>query len=295
MRVIGHLPDEASAATFSDFLYVQGITNQVEADAGRWAVWIHADEHLEKAKDWLAHFRGHPGDPRFRKESAQARALREREAADQDAAGRRFFDRKQVFRSTTPYGIGPLTFGLVLACVVVAGLRFGWSDEQVLRALRISNYFKQVLPEVLGGEVWRLFTPTLLHFGVLHLLFNMMWLFDLGAMIEGRQGTRRLALLVVVIAGLSNLGQYYASGPNFGGMSGVVYGLLGYIWMKGKFDPASGLNLHPQTVAMMLIWFVLCLTGWIGQIANTAHGVGLVVGMAWGILAGHPRFRKRLG
>ena len=61
---------------------------------------------------------------------------------------------------------------------------------------------------------------------------------------EARQGTWRLASLVVVIAALSNLGQYYVSGPNFFGISGVVYGLFGYIWMKGKFDPASGLFVN---------------------------------------------------
>ena len=84
------------------------------------------------------------------------------------------------------------------------------------------------------------------------------WLRDLGSMIEERQSTRRLALLVFTISAASNLAQYLVSGPRFGGMSGVVYGLLGYIWIRGKFDPSSGLFLHPTTVQMMLIWFVLC-------------------------------------
>ena len=50
--------------------------------------------------------------------------------------------------------------------------------------------------------------------------------------------------LVLVIAALSNLGQYFVSGPNFCGISGVVYGLFGYIWMKGRFDPASVRGAH---------------------------------------------------
>jgi GlpG protein len=93
-------------------------------------------------------------------------------------------------------------------------------------------------------------------------------------------------LLVVVIGIGSNLGQtYIGNSPAFGGMSGVVYGLLGYIWVRGKCDPASGLYLHPSTVVMMLVWFFACLTGMIGHIANAAHGVGLVMGMAWGYLS----------
>ena len=100
---------------------------------------------------------------------------------------------------------------------------------------------------------------------------------------------------VLVIAVLSNLAQYYISGPYFCGISGVVYGLFGYIWMKGKFDPASGFYLHPQTVMMMLIFFVLCLTQLIPGIANTVHGVGLAVGVAWGFLASLPALRSRSG
>ena len=113
----------------------------------------------------------------------------------------------------------------------------------------------------------------------------MLWLRDLGSMIEGRQSTRQLALLVVLMGVCSNVAQYFASGPMFGGMSGVVYGLLGYIWIRGKFDPGSGLFLHQTTVVMMLVWYVLCLMNLLGNIANTAHTVGLFMGMGWGYLA----------
>jgi GlpG protein len=146
-----------------------------------------------------------------------------------------------------------------------------------------------MLPEVRRGEIWRLFTPSIIHLGFLHIIFNMLWLRDLGSMIEARQGALTLAVLVLVFAVLSNFGQYYVSGPGFGGMSGVVYGLLGYIWIRGKMDPGSGLFLHPSTVNMMLIWFVLCYTGLLGPlvggIANTTHAVGLAAGISWGYLS----------
>src|SRR5262249_46234350 len=121
----------------------------------------------------------------------------------------------------------------------------------------------------------------------LHILFNMLWLRDLGSMIEGRQSSLHLLLLVLIIGACSNLGQCYIGmkGPDFGGMSGVVYGLLGYIWIRGKFDPGSGLYLHPTTVWMMVIWFIACFTPFIPNIANSAHAVGLGMGMAWGYLS----------
>jgi GlpG protein len=141
------------------------------------------------------------------------------------------------------------------------------------------------LPEIRHGEVWRLVTPIFIHFTIAHILFNMLWLFDLGTMIERRQSTRVLSVLVLVIAVLSNFGQYLWQGPVFGGMSGVVYGLIGYIWLRGKFDPASGLFLHSSTVTMAVIWFVLCLVGVIPHVANAAHGVGFAVGIVWGYIS----------
>jgi len=114
----------------------------------------------------------------------------------------------------------------------------------------------------------------------------MLWLRDLGSMIEARQTSLQLALLVLFVAASSNVMQFYIGGaPNFGGMSGVVYGLLGYVWLRGKFDPGSGLFLHSATVTMMIVWFFVCLLGLIPHIANTAHAVGLVVGMSWGYLS----------
>jgi len=67
----------------------------------------------------------------------------------------------------------------------------------------------------------------------------------------------------------------------FGGMSGVNYALIGYVWIRGRFDPAAGLHLDRQSLIYALIWFVLCFTKLLGPVANYAHGAGLMVGMAW--------------
>src|ERR1051326_3583540 len=121
----------------------------------------------------------------------------------------------------------------------------------------------------------------------------MLWLLDLGTMIERRQSTGLLAALVLVIGVLSNFGQYLYDGPGFGGMSGVVYGLIGYIWLRGRTDPGSGLFLHRTTVTMAMIWFVLCLVNVIPKVANGAHTVGFVTGAAWGYLSGLATSRRR--
>ncbi|HST02319.1 MAG TPA: rhomboid family intramembrane serine protease, partial [Usitatibacter sp.] len=143
--------------------------------------------------------------------------------------------------------------------------------------------------EIMGGEAWRIVTPMFLHFGPLHLLFNMMWLWDLGRALEILRGRAFYIGFVLATSAASNLAQYAVTGhPVFGGMSGVVYALLGYFWMQGRYNPRAGFALHQSTVIMMIGWFVLCWTGLLGPIANWAHTAGLLLGVAWGFLDRRP-------
>jgi GlpG protein len=294
MRLIGHLSNEPSAGRFSDFLCVEGIANQVEADGDGWAVWIHSEDQLDRARDLLAEYRRDPEQSRFQNHGRRARELREQEEKEEAKAAKRLFDRSRVFRSVNGYRAGPLTLLLILGSVALSLWASLGDNVNVTHWFQIAEPNRRgELTEVMAGQVWRLITPIFLHFGVLHLLFNLLWLYDLGGMVEGRQGSGRLAVLVTAIGVGSNVAQFFVNGPNFGGMSGVVYGLLGYIWMRGKNDPGSGLFLHPQTVLMMLVWFFICLTPWIPGVANTVHAVGLIMGMAWGYFSALQATRRR--
>lgn len=135
---------------------------------------------------------------------------------------------------------------------------------------------------VLDGHVWRLIGPIFVHLGVAHILFNMMWLRSLGGTIEYARGTRRFLLLCLIIAVTSNIGQLFWAGPYFGGMSGVVFGLIGYVWMKGRTQPKLGLGLEHRVVVYSFLWLFLCMSGAIGRIANAAHLVGFIVGILIG-------------
>lgn len=170
---------------------------------------------------------------------------------------------------------------IFLSLIVALVSKFG-SDYQVIHFLFISEY-REGLPEILDGQLWRLFTPIIIHFGILHIAFNMLWLYQLGSAIEQRQSIQRMAILVITISLLSNLAQFIWDGPLFGGMSGVVYGLLSYIWAQGKFNPRAGMGLDHNIAIMMLIWFVICWLGLVGNIANMAHTVGLVSGVIFGV------------
>jgi rhomboid protease GlpG len=291
MRLIGHLADEKAAQTFSGYLYSQKIDSHVELEkADGWGVWINDEDKIEEAARLLKEFQANPSDPKYLAGARSAADLRAEVEKDEARYRKKVHDRRYFFRPLAAYGFGPVTFVLILISIVVFILsRFGRDFEPVMglfiTIFAISSPFGPPLPEIMHGQVWRLITPIFIHFGLLHIFFNMWWLRDLGSMIEARQSSWLLLVLVLVIAACSNLAQYWFAGPVFGGMSGVVYGLLGYIWMRGKFDPASGLYLHPTTVTMMIIWFFLCFTPVIPHVANAAHAVGLGMGVAWGYLS----------
>ena len=295
MRMIGSISDERAARRFADALLVQGIANEVEPDASNgWAVWVKSDDEMARASELLRVYAENPADTAFNDVSEQAAKVRAMADADLERYRKRVKDSGKLFPSVRGYRFGPLTYSLIFLCIVVfLFMKMGENTEPV-RKLFLSEFAHRgtwwerltFAPEVRAGEVWRLVTPIFLHFSLVHILFNMMWMADLGSMIERRQSTWLMLRLVLGLAIGSNLVQYAVTGyPAFGGMSGVVYGLVGYIWMRGKFDPACGLFLNKQTVIMSLIWFFVCLVGLIPNVANGAHGGGLLLGMAWGWLA----------
>ena len=140
------------------------------------------------------------------------------------------------------------------------------------------------LYEISQGEIWRLITPIFIHLSFLHIIFNMMMLWNLGGIIEIIQGRFNLISQIIVYGVICNLAQYYFAGPSFGGMSGVVYGLFGYLWMQTKFNPRFSIIMPKEMVYVLLGWYFLCWTGLLGPIANMAHTGGLVSGLIWGFI-----------
>jgi GlpG protein len=139
------------------------------------------------------------------------------------------------------------------------------------------------------GELWRLLTPIFLHFGIFHFLFNSLWMWDLGRRLEIMQGKWAFLLFVVVTGVVSNLTQYLWSGSaNFGGMSGVVYALVGFIAVRQRINPHPLVAVSPALIGFMLFWLVLCMTGVVdyfiaGSVANAAHLGGLVAGAIYAL------------
>lgn len=179
----------------------------------------------------------------------------------------------------------PITIALIAISAVVAFMTNLGASMAALQPLLISPIYQDGLSDVFAGQVWRLVTPIFIHFGLMHFIFNMMWVWDLGKLIEMKKGPVFFLGFIVLVGSASNLAQYLLThSALFGGMSGVVYGLFGYVWIRGRFDPTFDAGLHKTTVNMMLAWFVLCWTGLLGPIANWAHTIGLLAGAIWAFI-----------
>lgn len=190
-----------------------------------------------------------------------------------------------------------LTIGLIASCVVVALMTGLGADDATLRQFWIEDpeTSSGLFSSILSGQVWRLLTPMLIHFGPMHLVFNLYWLWDLGRPMEFKEGIGRFALLIGIFAVGSSVLQYVVSGPYFGGMSGVVYGLIGYVWARGRFQPLSGYRLAQNDFFLAVGWYLLCWTGVLGPIANWAHTGGFALGLLFGYLDARGGYVQRPG
>jgi len=143
---------------------------------------------------------------------------------------------------------------------------------------------------LLSNEWWRLVTPMFIHFSPTHLIFNSLWIYILGREIEQLDGKIIFIFLILFTSVSSNYFQYSFSGPSlFGGLSGVVYGLLGYCFVSETFLRINKFSFPPAIYIFMFAWLLIGFTGFLdllgfGKIANFAHLGGLLSGILSGYI-----------
>ena len=147
-------------------------------------------------------------------------------------------------------------------------------------------------------QIWRLFTPALMHGNFFHIFFNMLWLWLLGKQVEERVKKWQYVVLTLMLASFTNTLQYLMSGPLFLGYSGVITGLAGFIWMRQKRAPWEGYSINRKTLLFLMIYITVLfaigvITFFVEQatnqkgdggfnIANTAHISGAMFGAILG-------------
>ena len=150
---------------------------------------------------------------------------------------------------------------------------------------------------LINNEWWRLIAPTFLHFSMTHLVFNCLWIYILGSRIEKLDGLSVFLFIFILTGILSNAGQFFWTQQYlFGGLSGSVYGLLGYCFII-ELDGRHGRYGLPEALYLfMFIWLLVGFTGVLsffgfGNVANTAHLVGMIAGFIIGLIT---KYRLKL-
>ena len=274
MRLISSFDSKKLARRFADYLTGQGWDSQVRQHDADYEVWVLDDSHLDFAKQAYTKFSAAPDDPTFqmgykdrvRKERAQDRVIKQHY--------RQYFKR--------PSG-NQITISLMVICIAIYLLSLSAMRNSIFYSLFIS------LPgysatSVWASQPWRLITPMFLHFSIWHILFNMFWLYDLGSLIEKKEGKLFYIIFIIIASLVSGLLQFVIAGPLFGGMSGVVYALFAYVWISSKYNLRSGYYMSNQIVFWMVGWFILCFTGFLGPVANYGHLGGLIAGAAFAFI-----------
>lgn len=270
------VPLEADLGGFVGLLQHLQVPHRVSEEAGEQVLWVPSEALAAEVRELFA--RLPQGDPRVSALTAPP------------SAGHLLANLRASWMTTL----------VLLLTLLVAGVTQLGDNLASIRWLNFVDFQRQgdyllfvpLTDSLAAGQWWRLLTPMLMHFGLLHLAMNGLWYWELGRRIEARQGAGGLLALTLLFAGLSNAAQYLFGGPSlFGGLSGVLYGLLGYCWIFQRLAPTPAYRLPPGVLVMMLVWLLLCASGLmtalgLGAIANAAHVGGLLAGCLAGLLGG---------
>ncbi len=192
----------------------------------------------------------------------------------------------------------PVTVLLIVLSILATFMVGFGTDLQAMSVWSIVDFQVQgyqppgadIWAELGKGELWRLFTPVFMHGSVLHLVFNMLWMWIVARRLEMLFGSPSLILMALVTGVVSNIAQFWDGGPLFLGMSGVVFGLLGFAVVWDRLKPLQPVGLPPAILGFILFMLALgysdlLATFGFGKVANTAHLAGLLTGVMLALIA----------
>lgn len=181
---------------------------------------------------------------------------------------------------------------IVLAIFLTLLTNFGLNNSILEPLLFLKTNFNTSFEDtyLIHHEWWRLIAPSFLHFSTTHLLFNCLWIYILGSRIERLDGLSIFLFIFILSGILSNAGQFFWTQQYlFGGLSGSIYGLLGYCFIVELDERHRRYDIPEALYLFMFIWLLVGFTGILsffgfGMIANMAHLAGLFCGFTLGFL-----------
>lgn len=255
------------AQALSDYLTGLGINNIIQENEFYYEILLTQGSQFAQAQQELNEFLANPNQNKYLAASWQTGHVK------QDSPQLKYEAASLIINLKNQGGV--VTHCIFAICLLIYALLELGFFKQITSALSFFTH-----QPFNGLQSWRFITPAFLHFSVLHIVFNLMWWSQLGGLIELQQGKQRLIILFLFSAIASNLAQFFLVGPAFGGLSGVVYGLVGYCWLYGTLHKNSKVKLNNSMFLFLLGWLVLGFVDVLPfNIANYAHLIGLFAGL----------------
>ncbi len=172
----------------------------------------------------------------------------------------------------------------VWLAIALSGIAFALAQTLGLDAM--SEWFLPSSMRELGSTklFWQFWSPSFIHYTFLHFITNiyLWWLY--GSTIE-KHGHRFLLNLFLIGALISNTAQWLILGPNFGGLSGVMYAALGYCVVMEKVGQKKDFRVDDQLTIVVLLLIPISASGYFGKFADAAHISGCLCGAGLALLS----------
>jgi GlpG protein len=160
--------------------------------------------------------------------------------------------------------------------------------------LRLGAFGEADPDDLAAGRLWGLVTTVFIHGDWLHLLFNMIWLVQLGRILELTLSPLIYPAFLIAAAAVGSACELLVSGTTGIGMSGVVYAMFALMWAGRGMYPVWGAVATRPNLNVFIAWGLFCLAAtWLRllNVANGAHAGGFLFGLCIGFLFFVPRRR----
>lgn len=261
---------DINLSPITERLWQSNIPHRVVMNKGSQDLWVAREEDAQQVKIWVQQW--------------QAGELSAKPDAAEKTPWQVNVQQALMFASQFPFTVVTL-----LAIVIIFAL-------QQLGVIGVKEWLLK--PELWSGQkldlvsfwqnpLYLWFSPALVHLSVMHIVMNGFWWWVLGGEVERRDGHLRLLLLTLVLGVGAGFAQYLAVGPFFAGLSGVVYGLMGWVWARQTFKHSQYQLpgwLFPFMIAAMVIIMLVDGVMMDFNIGHESHLAGAILGVILGVL-----------
>ena len=290
MYLLYEFNTDESPALLSKALWQHHISHRIVHAEHTEQLWVLDPNQAPQALAILEQWQAHPDDLAISATQTDPRPVQKRRRTAND-----------WYRS--PMTIATLVIAALVALVTGLGEYYETLSWFTISEFAVVGNHIQFLPldKVLAeGEYWRLLTPAFIHFGAAHLIFNALWIWEVGRKLEQQIGSLMWLVFALFVCIASNVAQYVINGyPLFGGLSGLVYGLVACAWLLPYCIRAWPPIISKPLMVFFVLWLVAGYTPifsaiGLGNMANEAHLIGLVAGLVFAGLysLGYKAFNK---